>query len=60
MDKIGGIADEKLGKSHRSCHLDAGLGARAQDRYATGDEHRHKIDQDEDEQELNADRAPVP
>ena len=58
--EIDGIADEQLGESHRCSHLDAGLRAGAPDRDTPGDERGCKVDQNKYQQQLDANRAPVP
>ena len=58
--EIDGIADEQLGEAYRCSHLDAGLRAGAPDRNTPGDERGCKVDQNKDQQQLGANRAPIP
>ena len=59
--EIDGIADEQLGEAYRCSHLDAGLRAGAQDRNTAADDERgRKVDQNKDQQQLGANRAPIP
>jgi hypothetical protein len=49
-----GIADQRLGKTDRCRHLDAGLCARPHDRNAAAENESRSIDQHKNREELRA------